>query len=182
MSSSPDTARCREAGASDADAIAALHAESWRRHYRGAYLDSYLDGDVFDERLSTWRERLAHPRPDHVTIVAEDDDAIVGFAHVILDHHPTLGALLENLHVTHTLKGRGIGTRLLAEAAVVVLRSSPGSGIHLTVLAQNTAAQAFYRARGGTCVEERVGGPFPGGGTAPVFCYAWSDPAVLTER
>lgn len=137
---------------------------------------------MFADRLETWRDRLARPRSDHVTVVAEVDNAIVGFAHIIFDRHPTWGALLENLHVTHTLKGRGIGTRLMAEAASVVLVSSPGSGMHLTVLAQNTAAQAFYRARGGVCVEERVGGPFPGGGTAPVFCFAWPDPAVLTEH
>ena len=30
----------------DANAIAALHADSWRRHYRGAYSDAFLDGDV----------------------------------------------------------------------------------------------------------------------------------------
>jgi len=180
MSSHPADARYRVASASDADAIAALHADSWRRHYRGAYLDSYLDGDVGADRLRTWRDRLAHRRPDHVTIVAEIDDDVVGFAHTILDLHPQWGALLENLHVTHTLKGHGIGTRLMAASAEVVLISSPGTGIHLTVLAQNTAAQGFYQARGGTCVEERLGGPFPGGGRAPVFCYAWPDPRVLT--
>jgi GNAT superfamily N-acetyltransferase len=36
----------RLAGPPDADAIAALHADSWRRHYRGAYSDAFLDGDV----------------------------------------------------------------------------------------------------------------------------------------
>jgi ribosomal protein S18 acetylase RimI-like enzyme len=30
----------RQAAASDVVAIARLHADSWRRHYRGAYLDS----------------------------------------------------------------------------------------------------------------------------------------------
>ena len=32
----------RSADASDADAIGALHAESWRRHYRGALPDAYF--------------------------------------------------------------------------------------------------------------------------------------------
>jgi len=36
----------RPARASDSEAIAALHADSWRRHYRGAYSDAFLDGDV----------------------------------------------------------------------------------------------------------------------------------------
>jgi hypothetical protein len=38
------TVRIRVADSSDAPAIAALHAESWRRHYRGAYSDAFLDG------------------------------------------------------------------------------------------------------------------------------------------
>jgi ribosomal protein S18 acetylase RimI-like enzyme len=172
----------REAVATDADAVGALHADSWRRNYRGAYLDSYLDGDVFDDRRAVWRNRLEHPEPGHHTIVAEGDDDIVGFSHTILGHHPAWGAYLENLHVRHDLRGRGIGRRLMAEAAHVVLRSPPATGIHLTVLNQNVAAQGFYRAQGGTCVEERVAGPFPGGGTAPSLCFAWPDAATLIGR
>jgi hypothetical protein len=45
----------------DADSIAALHADSWRRHHRGAYLDSYLDGDVVVDRQAVWRSRLTQP-------------------------------------------------------------------------------------------------------------------------
>ncbi len=43
--------RLRHAGPEDAEQVAALHADSWRRHYRGAYADSYLDGDVVAERM-----------------------------------------------------------------------------------------------------------------------------------
>ena len=39
----------------DADDIAALHADSWRRNYRGAYPDSFLDNEVFDDRRDAWR-------------------------------------------------------------------------------------------------------------------------------
>jgi hypothetical protein len=48
----------REATAGDVEAIAALHADSWRRHYRSAYLDSYLDGDVFADLRTVWTDRL----------------------------------------------------------------------------------------------------------------------------
>jgi len=46
--------RCRPTEVRDVEAIAALHADSWRRNYRGAYLDSYLDGDVVTDRLRVW--------------------------------------------------------------------------------------------------------------------------------
>lgn len=48
----------RLAAATDAAAIADLHAQSWRRHYRGAYSDAFLDGDVAADRLAAWTERL----------------------------------------------------------------------------------------------------------------------------
>jgi hypothetical protein len=49
----------------------------------------------------------------------------------------------------------------------------------LWVLEQNTSGQAFYDARGGTCVGRERRGPFPGGGTAMGLRYAWPDPAAL---
>jgi hypothetical protein len=44
----------RPANASDATSVAHLHAVSWRRNYRGAYSDDFLDGDVLADRLSIW--------------------------------------------------------------------------------------------------------------------------------
>ena len=54
----PTGLRLRVAGRSDAAAIAALHADSWRRHYRGAYSDAFLDGDVHADRLAVWTEQF----------------------------------------------------------------------------------------------------------------------------
>jgi ribosomal protein S18 acetylase RimI-like enzyme len=123
----------REATADDVATIAGLHAESWRRHYRGAFLDSYLDAD------------------------------------------PVWGAFLDNLHVRPDVKRQGVGTRLMADTARAVLGRSPSSGLYLWVLEQNTAAQAFYQAQGGRPVERQLTGPFPGGGQAYSFRYAWPD-------
>jgi hypothetical protein len=35
--------RFRAAGPGDGPAVAGLHADSWRRHYRGAFSDAFLD-------------------------------------------------------------------------------------------------------------------------------------------
>jgi ribosomal protein S18 acetylase RimI-like enzyme len=170
---------CRAAAVRDVDAIAALHADSWRRNYRGAYRDAYLDGDVVSERLAVWRDRLTQPATTFRTIVAARDGAFAGFAHVILDDDPTWGALLENLHVVHELKRDGIGTRLMAAAARAVLEATPGAGLCLWVLDQNASAQAFYAARGGVDVGTEIRGPFPGGGTALAHRIVWRDPSAL---
>ena len=163
----------------DIESVATLHADSWRHHYRGAYLDAYLDGDVVADRREVWRSRLAQPEESHFTVIARGDDEVLGFAHVILDEDPLWGSLLENLHVRSDLKRTGIGSRLLSETALRLIRVRREGSLHLWVLDQNTAAQAFYGARGGKRVETQLRGPFPGGGRAIGHRYHWADPDRL---
>jgi ribosomal protein S18 acetylase RimI-like enzyme len=172
----------RQASIHDVEAIAALHTESWQRHYRGAYLDSFLDGDVLTNRLAVWHARLMAPSASHFTIGAFQSDTMVGFTHMILDEDPHWGALLDNLHVTYRLKRHGIGKRLLTEAAGELIQRRPADRrFYLWVLAQNTAAQAFYTACAGTGVESALCGPFPGGGRALGHRIAWPDAAMLVS-
>jgi len=169
----------RVATADDVDAIARLHADSWRRNYRGAYSDEYLDGDVVNDRIAVWTERITRPVVESRTIVAESGGLFAGFAHTVFDDDPVWGALLDNLHVTHEMKGLGVGTVLMSESARSVLARQPSTGLYLWVLEQNEPAQAFYRARGGTQSGRELRGPFPGGGQAYAFRMKWPDPEIL---
>lgn len=175
----------RRASAHDAQAIARLHADSWRRHYRGAYSDSFLDGDVVADRLVAWSARLGERDASSCTIVAEDG-GVVGFAHTIFDHDASWGALLDNMHVSQTHKRRGVGSRLLALTARALLERSDRHGLYLWVLEQNRAAQAFYEARGAERVE-RAPVSAPGGipgrlcGSPCKLRYAWRNPARLLD-
>ena len=63
----------RDATVRDVELITQLHADSWRRHYRGAYLDSYLDGDIVADRMAEWTGRLSRAAPDRHTLVADLD-------------------------------------------------------------------------------------------------------------
>jgi ribosomal protein S18 acetylase RimI-like enzyme len=176
----------RLAGPADADVIAKLHAESWRRHYRGAYSDAFLDGDVVTDRLAVWTDRLREPDPRRYTILAEDGN-LAGFANTVFDDDPTWGALLDNLHVADGRKRRGIGSRLLALTAQAVVGRPEGTGLYLWVLEQNVDAQAFYEARGGRCVGKGSASP-PGAvagrltGSPAKLRYAWPEPNVLLEQ
>lgn len=184
--------KLRLADGDDAASVAALHADSWRRHYRGSYPDHFLDGPVVDDRLAVWTERLSAGEAGiaTVTIVAEvpssaagvaGGPALIGFAHVVLDADPRWGALVDNLHVRHDHKGGGIGTVLLARAAGEVAERRPGSGLFLWVLEDNRAAQRFYRARGAVFEGTKLTRP-PGGGRELVALRcAWPDPTVLLE-
>jgi ribosomal protein S18 acetylase RimI-like enzyme len=171
--------RFRSARPSDARAVGLLHADSWRRHYRGVYADAYLDGEVGEERIAVWTERLSDVGADLYTIVAECDGVIVGFVHTRLDEDPTWGALVDNLHVSFALKRQGVGRALLAETALVLVERRPASGLYLWVLQQNTAAQSFYLAQGGVCVEATTRGSLPGGGSASALRFAWANPSML---
>jgi ribosomal protein S18 acetylase RimI-like enzyme len=159
-----DAVRFRLASADDAEQIAVLHADSWRRHYRGAYADSFLDGDVTADRRSVWSARLAASTNSETTL-AEHDGRLVGFVHVMFDNDPRWGSLVDNLHIVHDQRRTGIGTQLLSRAARAVDERATGDAMYLWVLRQNTAAQGFYRALGGTCVETAPVPP-PGGDPA----------------
>ena len=169
--------RLRLATAADAKALAELHAESWRRHYRGAFSDAFLDGEVAVDRLAVWSERLREPDPRRCTIVAEAD-RIVGFANTIFEDDPAWGALLDNLHVADGQQRRGIGSRLVAMTARAVMAHPRGSGLYVWVLEQNDGAQAFYRALGGTRLGRAPVSP-PGGmanrltGSPAKLRYGW---------
>jgi ribosomal protein S18 acetylase RimI-like enzyme len=173
--------RYRSADPDDIEAIARLHADSWRRSYRGMYSDEYLDRDADGERLTAWRSRFSSRGPNEHTTVAVQNGEVVGFVHTILDDDPQWGALLDNLHVRHDLRRSGVGTRLMAESAKIVLAHSPSSGLFLFVLEPNRAAQHFYDARGGRCVggePEKV----PGGAMVVALRYVWPKPSELLVR
>ena len=169
---------------SDAPAVAALHTDSWRRHYRGIYSNDYLDGDLAADRLQVWSDRLADRDRLRHTILAEDGQELVGFAHTVFGADPTWGALLDNLHVVAGRQRNGVGSRLLALSAQAVSARPDRTGLYLWVNQQNPDAQAFYEAHGGQEVGNRPS-TAPGGvpgrlhGSPIALRYAWPDSSVL---
>ncbi len=174
----------RRATAADTAAVARLHAESWRRNYRGAYADEYLDGDLVADRLGVWGGRLGAPSPSTWTAVADEGDRVVGFVHVVLGADQEWGALVDNLHVAHDRQRAGVGRALMAAAGAAVRAADPASALHLWVLEQNQRGQAFYAALGGTRVERALV-TLPGRdarllvGTPAKYRYVWPDPSAL---
>jgi ribosomal protein S18 acetylase RimI-like enzyme len=179
----------RAATAADADAVAGLHADSWRRFYRGAYADAFMDRDALADRRAVWSERLASQGSEAVTILAEADGEaeLAAFVHLVLDADERWGSLIDNLHVGHRHHRRGIGSALLAHAAQATVDRGATPAMYLWVLEQNRAAQAFYAAHGGGCAERDLV-PSPGGvcgrlnGRPARLRYVWPDAGVLLGR
>jgi GNAT superfamily N-acetyltransferase len=164
--------RFREATRADAVAVAKLHAESWRVHYRGAYRDEYLDGEVLEDRLRVWEERLSTPPPNQFVVLAEEDKDLVGFACVYGGRDQTWGSLLDNLHIRPEHQRRGIGAQLMSEVAAWCRANYADCGLYLWVLEQNRAAQQFYQRLGASDQGGEISEP-PGGGQIHGRRYAW---------
>lgn len=73
--------RFRAACPGDAQAIAALHAGSWQRHYRGAFSDAFPGHDAAGYLLPLWAARLATPDPRARTVLADRRRTVVGLVH-----------------------------------------------------------------------------------------------------
>lgn len=178
----------RIAGPEDAEAVASLHADSWRRHYRGAYAGSYLDGDILSDRIRVWTHRLdaSSANGTTVTTLVEDDAGLVAFVHLALDDDPRWGTLVDNLHVSRDRQRTGVGSVLLRRAAATIAERAQSPAMYLWVQEQNQDAQRFYAAMGGTCVEKALIGP-PGGvpgrlvGAPLKLRIAWPDASVLSS-
>lgn len=174
MKISYETAR-----ATDAGEIAALHALSWQRHYRGIYTDQYLDHEVQNERLNVWRSRFKKSDKKQLVIKAMHRDKIIGFACTFLDADPVHGALVDNLHVLQEYQGHGIGRTLLQMSARWVLENRPSSKIHLMVLEKNYPARTFYSNLGAR-MSEVYFLPNPTGQPEAVIRCEWN-PADLLD-
>jgi ribosomal protein S18 acetylase RimI-like enzyme len=159
--------------------VARLHADSWRRTYRGMMRDEYLDGDVVEDRLRVWRERLTSPAANQAVFVAEADAQLAGFVCIYSDDDPRWGSLIDNLHVRHDLQKAGTGRLLMRKAADWCAAAHPGKGMYLYVMRANTNAIAFYERLGGVNVESVDHPNSAGGGTAHVFRYAWPEQQTL---
>jgi ribosomal protein S18 acetylase RimI-like enzyme len=158
----------------DADAIAALHAASWRSAYRGIFKDETLGPSLDGERQQHWRARLGAMTPDDTVLIADGQ----GFIAVWATGDPGFGAYIDNLHVRPDRRSGGLGRRLLGAAMQrVTVRGERRA--YLWVFDDNVRAIDFYRRLGGEMVE----GGFDeiDGAQVAHSRIAWRDTARLAE-
>lgn len=171
----------RNAELSDAEKIASIHAESWRSAYRGILSDEFLDGAVWNERLSHWQKKIREPGAEQrlILLACEKDEAL-GFLCLYVDADSRWGALLDNLHIVPGMRGRGIGSMMMSQAAAWVLKQRPGSGMYLWVYEQNSEARVFYEKLGGL-KEESLLKRTAEGRQVPALRYVWRNLNVLAN-
>lgn len=164
----------RHADIGDAADIGKVHAESWRTTYRGIVPDAYLDAIDEDEWSERQRRNLTEAPDDMVSLVAEVEGQIVGWAAGGPNREPDLGHAGE-LYAIYLLPGHqrsGIGLRLTVATARWLTETGMES-MAVWVLAENHQARRFYEALGAEyCREREV--EF-GGADLTEVAYGWSD-------
>jgi ribosomal protein S18 acetylase RimI-like enzyme len=171
----------RTATPADAEAVAALHADSWRRAYRGMYSDEFLDGDLPGERLRVWEPRLNDPPSNQYVLLAVDDGELAGFVCGYADDDPTWGSLIDNLHVRIDYRRQGIAAELMRRAAEWFSENASRPLFYLWVIEDNTPARRFYEMLGATN-SETVSKTLPSGNPGRVCRYTWPDAVSLGRR
>jgi ribosomal protein S18 acetylase RimI-like enzyme len=163
----------RRGSQGDLEAVSAIKLGSWADTYSSlippALLAPFLD---LGHSLVDLRESTA--RPDALFLVAEDGNgAVTGFALAYLE--PGTEPWLESLHVASGHRGRGVGTALVRELAVLLVARGYRT-MSLGVVKGNEGAGRLYSRLGATLV-----GIEPTDWAAGVDheVYRWADLAQL---
>jgi ribosomal protein S18 acetylase RimI-like enzyme len=170
----------RLARPSDAEAVAELHARSWRENYRGSFRDEFLDGDLVGERRRVWQDRLTRPAANQLVQLAWADSELAGFVCAYGAHDPRWGSFIDNLHVAARFERRGVGRALMQQAGAWLASTWPEQGVHLLVLEVNLEARRFYERLEGRNAE--VSTMETHGGAVVRSCrYVWARPSLLSS-
>ena len=168
----------RRATPDDAEAIARVRIEGWRRSYKGLVPQAYLDAMSVSASLPLWQRVLAAPGDIASVFVAAGTGGVVGFAAGNRLDEPKLGfdAELTAIYLAHEVQRRGLGRRLVATVAAE--RATHGAtGMIVWVLAGNLGARRFYEALGAELLVEQ---PFEWDGMPLVETgYGWRDLGAL---
>lgn len=163
----------RVANISDLESLAKLHAESWRESYRGIFPDKFLDNDVWEERRSYWHNRLNNPKQNQRVLIATKDQQICGFICAFGNENSKWGTFVDNLHVSKSSQGNGVGKQLMYLIAKWADQLFDNKGIYLEVLKDNINARNFYHRIGAKHQETNLWQPPGSDEKIKDLLYVW---------
>lgn len=162
----------RIATPNDIETIANLHALSWQNSYRGMLSDDYLDNHVLADRIQVWTQKINEPPAHQIILLKEIGTTVVGFVCAYGSSTDEFGTFIDNLHVSPSFKGKGIGRELMRTVSDWSLQEFNQPKLYLKVLEDNHAARFFYEKVGGV-KQASFSDEMPGGSLVPVWRYVW---------
>lgn len=134
----------------EVDALAELHAWSWRVTYGPMMSEQERTMLTVSERRRLWQRVLNDPWPNEAQWVAELGGRVVGIVHAGPSHDPDATTAVGEVHAIHVepgLHGRGIGGALL-DGVVADLQAAGFGQATLWVILDNNVARRFYEGNG----------------------------------
>jgi GNAT superfamily N-acetyltransferase len=144
-------ATVRPARLGDEQAIAEVHVRTWQAAYRGQVPDEFLDELPIAPRIALWRSVIVDLQPPvSQAFVLEEDQRVVGFAHVIPSRDKDAGDDVGELTAIYVdpKRWRAGGGRLLLDHAMAGLSTAGFSVATLWVLRTNEGPRRFYETLG----------------------------------
>jgi len=138
----------------------------------------FLENQAQEDRLLHWRSAMNQRGEKERVFVAEYDGKVEGFVCIKLHNDAQWGCYIDSLHVSSSLRGKGVGKQLLRYAAEWVKDRDDDSPLYLWVFEDNTQAVTFYQRLGGTIVERTLS-DMPSSDNAPVFRVSWKNAGQL---
>jgi GNAT superfamily N-acetyltransferase len=148
--SDSDSVFLRRPRRDEVEALAELHAWSWRETYGPLLRPADAALLTVDERRRLWRRILLDPGPREAQWVADLDGVAVGMVHAGPNQDDDVTADVGEIHAIHVAPdrhGEGIGG-LLIRGAEADLRGFGFPSATLWVIRENTEARRFYEAKG----------------------------------
>jgi L-amino acid N-acyltransferase YncA len=139
----------RRAQRGDAEAIATIHAASWRATYAGMVDAAALAGMTAASRRPMWERIPEREDGPFAVFVAEVDGAVVGFCSVGPSRTVDDAGELYTIYLEPGREGTGFGHALLTAAEGAIWERGHRVAI-LWVLWDNAVARRFYERHGWT--------------------------------
>ncbi|OEF24273.1 GNAT family N-acetyltransferase [Vibrio rumoiensis] len=171
----------REAEFKDYSKIAQLHTHNWQQAYQGILDDQYLEDRLSVEHQAIWQTRLTQPPLNQGVILLEEGDKLCGFVCLYGNHSFEHGTMIDNLHVADGYRGKGLGKKLMSEAAKWATKHFADVGMYLEVLTKNESAKAFYDSINGIDAGE-VTWKAPCGSHIACHTMTWASPSALLDK
>src|SRR5438270_8041112 len=162
----------RVATPDDADSIERVRTDTWRHTYRGLMPDAVLDRLGYNGARR--REMMKRTPADSFTLVAEHDDAIVGFASGGPSRDPDARYPGEvyAVYVLPDHHGHGHGSALM-RASAGELAARGWRAMIVWVLRENAPSRLFYERMGGRHLAGRDEVRDIENATVTEAAYAW---------